>query len=129
MVTLRGWIMKPGFSRIFTAASLAVFLAVRCLAADTNSIFAPTNSDAVANGYLQIQMQLHDTQMALEKSREEARQSAADTTARIQALEQTLAAQRANDLAIAHNNSANGRVRTGAAGTLTGKGQRLIHEG
>jgi tetratricopeptide (TPR) repeat protein len=116
MVTLRGWIMKPGFSRIFTAASLAVFLAVRCLAADTNSIFAPTNSDAVANGYLQIQMQLHDTQMALEKSREEARQSAADTTARIQALEQTIAARHAADLEVAQKNQQSMFMLAGAFG-------------
>ena len=94
--------MKSGFFKIFAAASLVVFLAARCLAADTNS--TSTNADAVANGYLQIQAQLHDTQLALEKSREEAQQSAADTAARIQALEQTLAAQRANDLAIAQKN-------------------------
>ena len=75
--------MKSGFSRIFPAACLAVFLAARSFAADTNSIASSTNLDATVNGYLQIQMQLHDTQMALEKSRDEARQNAADTTARI----------------------------------------------
>ena len=91
--------MKSGFFKIFAAACLVVFLAARCLAADTNSISSSTNADAVANGYLQIQAQLHDTQMALEKSREEAQQNAADTAARIQALEQTIAAQHAADLA------------------------------
>jgi len=94
--------MKSGFLKFSAAACLVVFLATRCLAADTNS--TSTNADAVANGYLQIQAQLHDTQLALEKSRQEAQQNAADTTARIQALEQTLAAQRANDLALAQKN-------------------------
>jgi tetratricopeptide (TPR) repeat protein len=104
MPTLHGWIMKSGFSKIFPAACLAVLLAARSFAADTNSISAPTNADAVANGYLQIQAQLHDTQMELEKSRDEARQNAADTTARIQALEQTIAARHAADLEVAQKN-------------------------
>src|ERR1017187_3864015 len=106
--------MKSGFSKIFPAACLAVLFAARCLAADTNSM--STNADAVANGYLQIQMQLHDAQMALEKSREEARQTAADTTARIQALEQTLAAQRASDLEMAQKNQQSMFMMAGALG-------------
>ncbi len=70
----------------------------------------------MANGYLQIQAQLHDTQLALEKSREEAQQNAADTAARIQALEQTLATQRANDLAIAQKNQQSLFMLAGAFG-------------
>jgi hypothetical protein len=106
--------MKSAFSRIFPAACLAAFLAARSLAADTNSI--STNADAVANGYLQIQAQLHDTQMALEKSREEARQSAADTTARIQALEQAIAARHAADLEVAQKNQQSMFMLAGALG-------------
>jgi tetratricopeptide (TPR) repeat protein len=94
--------MNSGFFRIFLAAGLAVFLSARSFAADTNS--AATNLDATVNGYLQIQMQLHDTQMALEKSRDEARQNAADTAARIQALEGTLATQQARELETAQQN-------------------------
>jgi tetratricopeptide (TPR) repeat protein len=112
--TLRGWIMKSGFSRIFPAACLAALFAARSLAAETNSMF--TNVDAVVNGYLQIQAQLHDTQLALEQSREEARQSAADTAARIQALEQTIAAQRAGDLAMAQKNQQSMFMLAGAFG-------------
>ncbi len=93
--------MKSGFSNIFPALCLAVLLSARSFAADTNSVSAFTNTDAMVNGYLQIQMQLHDTQMALEKSRDEARQNAADTTARIEALEQALAARHAADLELA----------------------------
>ena len=106
--------MKSGYFKIFAAACLVVFIAARCLAADTNS--SSTNADAVANGYLQIQAQLHDTQLALEKSREEAQQNAADTAARIQALEQTLATQRANDLAIAQKNQQSLFMLAGAFG-------------
>ena len=107
--------MKSGFSKFFPAACLAAFLAARSLAADTNSIFS-TNADAMANGYLQIQMQLHDTQMELEKSREEARQSAADTAARIQALEQAIAARHAADLEVAQKNQQSMFMLAGAFG-------------
>ena len=116
MPTLRGWIMKSDFFRIFPESCLVVFLAVRSFAADTNAISSPTNADAVANGYLQIQMQLHDTQLALEKSREEARQTAADTTTRIQALEQTIAARHAADLEVAQKNQQSMFMLSGAFG-------------
>ena len=106
--------MKFGFSNILAAACLTALFAARCLAADTNS--ASTNADDVANGYLQIQVQLHDTQLELEKSREEAQQSAADTTAHIQALEQTLASQRAGDLALAQKNQQSMFMMAGAFG-------------
>jgi tetratricopeptide (TPR) repeat protein len=108
--------MKSGFSRIFPAACLVVFFMTQGFAADTNSISSSTNTDAVANGYLQIQAQLHDTQMALEKSREEARQSAADTTARIQALEQAIAARHAADLEVAQKNQQSMFMLSGAFG-------------
>ena len=110
--------MKSGFSKIFPALCLVVFLAVRSFAADTNSISSLTDADAVANGYLQIQMQLHDAQMALEKSREEARQTAADTTARIQALEQTIAARHAADLEVAQKNQQSMFMLAGAFGQI-----------
>lgn len=71
---------------------------------------------AVVNGYLQIQAQLHDTQTALERSREEARQNAADTAARIQALEDTLAQQRAKELETAQKNQQSMFMMAGAFG-------------
>jgi tetratricopeptide (TPR) repeat protein len=106
--------MKSGFSKIFPAACLAAFLAARSFAAETDPI--STNTDTTANGYLQIQAQLHDTQMALEKSREEARQSAADTTARLQALEQTIFARHAADLEVAQKNQQSMFMLAGAFG-------------
>jgi tetratricopeptide (TPR) repeat protein len=108
--------MKSGLSRFFPAACLAVLLAARGIAADTNSVPAATNLDATANGYLQIQLQLHDTQMALEKSRDEARQNAADTTARIQKLETTLIDQRARELETAQQNQRSLFMLSGAFG-------------
>jgi tetratricopeptide (TPR) repeat protein len=106
--------MKSGFSKIFPAACLAAFLAARSFAAETDPI--STNTDATANGYLQIQAQLHDTQMALEKSREEARQNVADTTARLQALEQTIFARHAADLEVAQKNQQSMFMLAGAFG-------------
>lgn len=120
--------MKLGFSRIIALACLAGLFAMRCPADDTNSIpSTPTTppttppvdaaaQQAALNGYLQIQAQLHDTQMALEKSREEARQNAADTAARIQALEDTLATQRANELLTAQKNQQSMFIMAGAFG-------------
>jgi tetratricopeptide (TPR) repeat protein len=94
--------MKSDVPKIFSVIGLAAFFAVRSLAADTNSV--STNADAVANGLLQIQAQLQDTQATLEKSRQEARQDAADAAANIQSLEQVLAAQRASDFDLAQKN-------------------------
>ena len=92
--------------KFFTVCAGA-FLAARIFAADTNSISstaAPTAeavTQAVVNGYLQIQEQLHATQLAIQDNREqaaaEAATNAAELAARIQALEQTIATQRASD--------------------------------
>jgi tetratricopeptide (TPR) repeat protein len=78
----------------------------RLLAAETNSISpADLAAQNAVNGYLQVQEQLHDAQMAIETSREEAAAAAqrnADAmSARIQSLEQTIAAQRNADVAVA----------------------------
>lgn len=108
--------MKSGLSRLFPAACLAVFLAARSFAADTNFVPASTNLDATVNGFLQIQMQLHDTLMALEKSRDEARQNAADTATRIQTLEANLNAQRARELETAQQNQRTLFLLSGAFG-------------
>jgi len=60
------------------------------------------------NGYVQIQAQLHDTQIAIEDSRREAaaesKRDADALTARIQSLEDTLATQRARDIELAQKN-------------------------
>jgi tetratricopeptide (TPR) repeat protein len=78
------------------------------LFAQTNLISLPDPADATsqnANAYLQIQAQLHDTQMAIENNRAEAAAAAqrneADMAARLSALEQNINAQRASDIASA----------------------------
>jgi tetratricopeptide (TPR) repeat protein len=99
-------IMNFMFRKILFLVCAGLVLSARLFAAETNSISPPTPADLAAqnavNGYLQVQEQLHDAQMAIETSREEAAAAAqrnADAmTARIQSLEQTIATQRASDV-------------------------------
>jgi tetratricopeptide (TPR) repeat protein len=84
---------------LFPLALAAVVLALPARA-QTNAP-AATNNDAMVNGYLQIQEQLHATQMAIADIRAAAADDAkrnADTIAmRLEALEQSVAAQRSAD--------------------------------
>ena len=84
---------------LFPLALAAVLLALPARA-QTNAP-AATNNDAMVNGYLQIQEQLHATQMAIADIRAAAADDAkrnADTIAtRLEALEQSVAAQRNAD--------------------------------
>jgi len=81
-------------------ACAGLLLAANVFAANTNSSATFTN-DAVANGYLQIQEQLHATQLAIEASRqlaaEESQKNADVLAARLQSLEKTVELQRASD--------------------------------
>jgi tetratricopeptide (TPR) repeat protein len=101
------------FSRlIFSTACAGMILAAPVFATEANAVSSPTASElatqSMVNGYLQIQAQLHDAQLAIEKSREEAaaaaKQNADEMTARIQALEDKLTAQRAADNLLAQKN-------------------------
>ena len=91
--------MKLSLSKIFILACWIELVAAQSFSAETNSVSASTNADVVVNGYLQIQAQLHATQLQIEQGREEAaaeaQSNAAAMAARIQALEQTIAEQRA----------------------------------
>jgi tetratricopeptide (TPR) repeat protein len=62
-----------------------------------------TNTQDMLRGYLQIQEQLHATQLAIERGRKEADAAAAETarvfSGRLQAIEQTLTLQRKEELA------------------------------
>lgn len=103
-------------------------LAAQVFAADTNSLSSPTApvpdavTQAVANGYLQIQEQLHATQLAIADSREqaaaEAATNAAVLTARIQTLEQAIAVQRASDNDAAHRSQQMMLYAIGAFGLI-----------
>jgi len=94
--------MKSDFFKIFSAICV-IALVTRSLSAETNSV-SSTNADAMMNEYLQLQAQLHETQLQIELSREEAAALASSNAdamnARIQQLEQTLAAQRSTDTEI-----------------------------
>lgn len=96
--------MKSDFSKILCALCLAAFFFANLFAADTNNISSVVTND-IANGYLQLQAQLHATQLQIEESREEAANAAQRNmdamNSHIQQLEQTLATQHANDMALA----------------------------
>ena len=88
------------FLKIVLIVCLVAIFGGRIFADETNSI--PTNSDAVANGYVQIQAQLHATQLQIEQIREEeaaaAQRNADAMNARIAQLEQAISTQRAGDV-------------------------------
>jgi tetratricopeptide (TPR) repeat protein len=100
--------MNAKFCLNFFIVCAGFALSARIFAAETNSVSSPPPAEAATpvaitmNGYLQIQEQLHATQLSLESNREEAavtaQRNADATAARIQALEQTIAAQHAADV-------------------------------
>ena len=79
-----------------------------CRAADTNQTTAAnlrgdeTNSQEILRGYLELQAQVHAAQLAIEQSRREARDAAAQNAEvlaeRLRSIEQALATQRAREL-------------------------------
>jgi tetratricopeptide (TPR) repeat protein len=81
-------------------AGACIFWGAQSLADDTNSISSLSSTDAV-NAYLQIQAQLHQTQMIEESNREQVitalQQNAGALDARLQTLEQKMAEQRASE--------------------------------
>ncbi len=100
----------------------------RIFAAETNAAASSMPSNVV-NGYLQIQAQLHDTQLAIEKNRQlaetEARRMADETAARIEALQQTIAALRANEIAATQKTQQLTLILAGTFGTI-GLGVMLL---
>ncbi len=101
--------MKISSGSFRAAAAVAVALAFNPFnspAADTNpptrSEVETTNAQEVLRSYLQLQEQLHLTQLAVQENRKEAREAAARTeealAKRLEAIEQALASQRAREL-------------------------------
>jgi hypothetical protein len=86
-------------------AALAFFLAANVVAAETNAPATLTREE-LADSLLQVQAQLHSTQLALEQNQQTATavtQSNVDAlTAQLQSLQQAVAAQHAGDTADAH---------------------------
>jgi tetratricopeptide (TPR) repeat protein len=99
----------------FLMVCAGIIFGAQVFAAETISVsplVVPSNTDAmtqnVVNGYLQIQEQLHDTQLAIEANRQEAameaKQTAEALAARIQTLEQMITTERGNEVTSAQKN-------------------------
>ena len=139
--------MNLNFQRSFWLAVSGIFLTAKLLAADTNEaaaapvasivipptppavVLAPVTRDEVANNYLQIQEQIHATQLAIEQAQRDAAAVAknnADTLAgRLQLLEQSVATQQAKDAEAARKTQQLTLFMAGAFG-LVGLGIMLL---
>ncbi len=103
-----------------------VFGGAQAFTAESESVApaqsADTVTQAMANGYLQIQEQLHATLLAIETNRLQAEADAATNaaalTARIQALEQTIADQRASEIEAARKTQQLALFMAGAFGLI-----------
>jgi len=112
---------------------VCVFWGARAFTAETNSVSTPPAADAatqaVVNSNLQIQEQLHATLLAIASSRQQAEAEAATNTAaltaRIQALEQTIADQRASEVEAARKTQQLALFMAGTFG-LIGLGIMLL---
>src|SRR5262245_3974349 len=119
---------RPIFPMKFTDAVILVCfvawmsLAGHVLAAEANPVTV-TNAEEVLRSYQQIQERLNSTQQALERNRQDAENAAARNaeamTARLQGIEQSLAAQRARDLEAIQSSN---RVLLIVAGTFAAMG-------
>jgi tetratricopeptide (TPR) repeat protein len=96
------------FHQKVLAACVMAFLAIRVMAVDTNSPASATNDMVTAN-LLQIQEQLHTTQLAIQQSLQSqmaasdaAKNNADLVAAQLQALEQAFTAQRDSDIEASH---------------------------
>ncbi len=121
--------MSSQFIQKLAACGFAVFLCVGVFAADTN---APLNtssewtndlrSDLVTAGLLQIQEQLHNTQLAIQENQQVASALARNNSdliaAHLQSLEQSMASQRADALTEAHRTMEWTLALTGIVGLL-----------
>jgi tetratricopeptide (TPR) repeat protein len=121
----------PRFNFMLVCA--CILSGARAFPAETDPVSPPQSADtvtqAMANGYLQIQEQLHATQLAIDNSRRqaeaEAATNAAALTARIQSLEQIIADQRASEIEAARRTQQVALFMAGAFG-LIGLGIMLL---
>ena len=124
--------LKPNL-KLFSLVAV-LFLATSVFA-DTNTTAIVTNAnpavtrDEMANNYLQIQEQLHATQMAIEQNQEAALETSSSNAAalaqRLQSLEQTVASQRNSDAEAARKTQQLTLLMAGAFG-LVGLGIMLL---
>ena len=120
--------MSSYFYRTLVLAIAVSFLAIRLPAMDTNASPDSTNelrNDALTASLLQIQEQLHNTQLALQENQQVAaalaRSNSDMLTAHLQSLEQTLNTQRAEEAEEAHKTAEWTLLLTGVIG-LAGLG-------
>ena len=110
----------------FLVVCAGLTLGARVFAAETNAL---SSSEAPGitvqtqiNGYLQIQEQLHDTQLAIERNRQQAeaaaKRNADDMAARIEALQQVIAAQRVSEVETMQKMQQFMLILAGAFGTI-----------
>ena len=105
----------------FLVVCAVLAFGARIFADETNAAASAMPSDLV-NGYLQIQAQLHDTQLAIEKNRQlaeaEAQRNTDATAARIEALQQTIATLRASEIAATQKTQQLTLILAGTFGTI-----------
>src|SRR5262249_4502928 len=106
----RLFIIMKRFAYLSTLAFLTTIVSagiVRAAVADTNATAAPAHVEAaqteeILRSYLQLQEQLHATQLAIEQTQREAREAAAKSAealdARLQILEHAVNSQRIQQL-------------------------------
>ena len=113
--------MNVMFPLNFLMVCACLAFGARTFADETNAAASPLPSDVV-NGYLQIQAQLHDTQLTIEKNRQQAEAEAQRNTdamaARIEALQQTIAALRASEIAATQKTQQLTLILAGTFGTI-----------
>lgn len=130
--------MNLNFHWKFFAAVAAVFLAAQLFAADTNEPITPPGitRDEVAQNYLHIQEQIHESQLAVQKSQQlamEIQQAALDSAksnsdalnTRLQSLEKVIADQRVSDADAVRKTQQSTLFMAGAFG-LAGLGILLV---
>ncbi len=114
--------------RKLLAGGALLALAFNVLAADTNAVPGVTRDD-IANNYLEIQAQIHATQLAIAGSQlaaaDSAKSNADVLAARLESLEQSVAAQHSADAEAARKTQQLTLFLAGACG-LTGLGIMLL---
>ena len=111
----------------------ACLAGARIFAAETDPVSSvqsvDTATQSMVNGYLQIQEQLHDTQLAIEKNRQLAeagtQRNADDMAAHIEALQQIITALRASEVEATQKTQQLTLILAGTFGTI-GLGVMLL---
>src|SRR5450759_3675644 len=118
--------MNARLLRNFLIVFVCSAFSARIFAAETTSLSSSEATGITAqtqiNGYLQIQEQLHDTQLAMERNRQQAeaaaQRNADDLAARIEALQPIIAAQRASEVETMQKMQQFMLILAGAFGTI-----------